>query len=108
MGTQFHVVSRFAGKDVPLRYEIVRLEPPRVVELQARNPSFSATDTITVEPADAGSVVEYDAVLDFSGARRLLEPVMQARSARIGRAAEAGMQRELHRALRARYRLRRA
>jgi hypothetical protein len=97
VGTQFHVVSRFAGKNVALRYEIVRLEPPRIVVLGARNPSFRATDTITVEPVGSGSVVEYDAVLDFSGVRRLLEPMMQAAFQRIGRAAEAGMRRELNR-----------
>jgi hypothetical protein len=96
VGTQFHVVSRFAGRDVPLRYEIVQLEPPRVVVLEARNPSFRATDTITIEPAASGSVVEYDAVLDFSGVRRLLEPAMQLAFQRVGRAAEVGMRRELN------------
>jgi hypothetical protein len=96
VGTAFHVVSHFGGRDVALRYEIVRLEPPRVVVLEARNPSFTATDTITVEPAGAGSTVEYDAVLEFRGLRRLLEPALQATFQRVGRAAEAGMRERLN------------
>jgi hypothetical protein len=95
-GTRFHIVSHFAGRDVPLVYEIVRFEPPGLVVLEARNPSFSARDEITVEPAATGSVVRYEAMLDFRGVRRLLEPVMQATFARIGRAAETGMRDRLN------------
>jgi hypothetical protein len=96
VGTQFAVVSRFGGREVELRYEIVRYEPPRVVELEARNPSFRSHDTITVEPAGTGSLVRYDAELDFTGVRRLLEPVMQATFQRVGRAAEAGLREVLN------------
>lgn len=96
VGTQFHVVSRLAGRDVALVYEVTRLEPPRLVELEARNPSFSARDTITVEPAADGSVVSYDAMLDFRGVRRLLEPVMQSAFDRVGRAAETGLRERLN------------
>jgi hypothetical protein len=96
VGTAFHVVSHFGGREVALRYEIVRLEPPRVVVLQARNASFTATDAITVEAAGEGSTVEYDAVLEFRGVRRLLEPVLQATFHRLGRAAEVGMRERLN------------
>jgi hypothetical protein len=96
VGSAFHVVSRFAGRDVPLRYEIVRYEPPRSFTVEARNESFSSRDTITVEPAGAGSEVGYDALLEFRGVRRLLEPVMQAAFNRIGRAAEAGLREHLN------------
>jgi hypothetical protein len=95
-GTRFRIVSHFAGRDVPLVFEIVRYEPPRLVVLEARDPSFSARDEIAVEPAGAGSVVSYDATLDVRGVRRLLEPAMQATFARSGRAAETGLRDRLN------------
>ena len=72
--TAFALVSRFAGRDVPLRYEVVTLEPPRLVVLEAKQPSFTSRDTITVEPDGDGSTVHYDARLEFSGARRGARP----------------------------------
>jgi hypothetical protein len=96
LGAQFHLVSRFAGREVALIYEIVRFEPPHAVELEARNPSFRSRDTITVEPATTGSTVRYEALLDFSGVRRVLEPLLQAAFDRVGRAAEAGLQQALN------------
>ena len=96
LGASFHVVSRFAGQDVELRYEIVRYEPPRVVVLEARNASFTARDTITVEGSGSGSTVDYDAALEFRGLRRLLDPVMGIVFERVGRAAEAGMRERLN------------
>jgi hypothetical protein len=95
-GTRFRVVSQSAGRDVPLVYEIVRFEPPRLLVLEARNPSFGARAEIAVEPAGAGSVVRYEAMLDTRGVRRLLEPVVQATFARAGRAAETGLQHRLN------------
>jgi hypothetical protein len=90
-GTRFRVVSRFAGRQVPLDYEMVAWEPPCSFTVEARNPSFRARDTITVESRDGGSVVSYDARLDFAGLRRLLDPVMQVLFTRIGKGAEAGL-----------------
>ena len=65
LGSAFDLVARFAGRDVPLRYEIVAYEEPKVVVLEARRPGFVSRDTITVEPAEHGSVVRYDAMLAF-------------------------------------------
>ncbi len=90
-GDGFALVSKFAGRDVPLRYEVVTLEPPRVVVLEARQPSFTSRDTITVEPDGDGSTVHYDARLEFSGARRALDPLMQLLFNRVGAKAAAGM-----------------
>lgn len=95
-GTEFAVVSRFAGREVELRYSVTRFEPPRVVELEAHNPSFRSHDRITVEPSGDGSVVRYEAELELRGVRRLLDPLMQAAFERVGRAAEAGMREALN------------
>jgi hypothetical protein len=95
-GAAFDLVARFAGRDVPLRYEIVEYDAPRCVVLEARRSSFVSRDTITVEPAGNGSVVDYDATLAFGGVGRLLDPVMQLIFNRVGARATGGMQAALN------------
>ena len=65
LGAVFHLVSRFAGRDVPLLYTIVTFEPPQRVVLESRKAGFTSRDTITIEPAGAGSVLHYDALLEL-------------------------------------------
>lgn len=92
----FHLVARFGGRDVSLHYEVVELEPPRLVVFEARRPGFTSRDTITVSEAGAGSVVHYDARLSFKGLGRLLDPVMQLVFNRVGTRAKHGMQASLN------------
>ena len=96
LGSAFELVARFAGRDVPLRYEIVEYDPPRRVVLEARRPGFVSRDTITVEPAGNGSIVHYHATLAFGGLGRLLDPVMQRVFDRVGARATLGLQTALN------------
>lgn len=96
LGSEFDLVARFAGRDVPLRYEIVEYEEPKTVVLEARRPGFVSRDTITVEPAEHGSVVSYDADLAFQGLGRLADPVMQRIFNRVGAQATTGMRTALN------------
>jgi dehydrogenase/reductase SDR family protein 12 len=95
-GSTFAVVARFAGRDVPLTYAIVAYEPPQRVVLEARR-GFVSRDTITVEEAaDGGSTVHYDAVLEFGGIGRLVDPLMQLVFDRVGAKAKAGLETALN------------
>jgi hypothetical protein len=96
LGSTFDLVARFAGRDVPLRYEIVEFDAPRRVVLEAQRPGFVSRDTITVEPAENGSVVHYDATLAFGGIGRLADPIMQRIFNRVGARATLGMQAALN------------
>jgi hypothetical protein len=96
IGSAFDLVARFGGRDVPLRYEIVEYDSPRRVVLEAQRPGFVSRDTITVEPAGEGSVVNYDATLAFGGLGRLFDPVMQRIFDRVGARATTGMQTALN------------
>ena len=96
LGTEFDLVARFAGRDVPLRYAMVAYDPPRGFVLEARKRGFSSRDSITVEPVGAGSRVHYDATLAFTGLGRLLDPVMQLIFNRVGAHATAGMRAALN------------
>jgi hypothetical protein len=95
-GSSFELVARFAGRDVLLLYEILEYDAPRRVVLAARRPGFVSRDTITVAAAEHGCVVRYDARLEFSGVRRLFEPVMQRLFDRVGADAERGMRKALN------------
>jgi hypothetical protein len=96
IGSAFHLVARFGGRDVSLRYEIVEYDSPRRVVLEAQRPGFVSRDTVTVEPAANGSVIHYDATLAFGGIGRLLDPVMQRIFNRVGSRATLGMQTALN------------
>ncbi len=92
LGSRFALVARFAGRAVPLTYEIVAYEPPARVVLEARR-GFVSRDTITVEAAaGGGSLVHYEAVLAFSGVGRLFDPLMQIVFNRVGAKARAGLE----------------
>ena len=96
LGSRFRVVSTVADLDVALVYEITRLEPPRLVVLEASDASISARDSFSVEPDGDGSVVGYEATLELRGVRRLLEPATQAAFDRSGRAAETSLRARLN------------
>ena len=94
LGSQFHVVASFAGRKVPLTYEITAFERPDRFTVRAENGSTISEDTITVLPAaiDGGPVtVQYDAELRLKGAFRALEPVMGLLFNGIGDRAAAGL-----------------
>jgi len=96
-GSTFHIVSRFAGRDVPLLYTVITHEPPGRVVLEARKPGFVSRDTITIRAAGAGgSIVHYDALLELRGARRVLDPILQRLFNRIGEHATGGLQTALN------------
>jgi len=95
-GEGFELVARFGGRDVPLHYDVVSLEPPRLVVLEARKPAFTSRDTITIVPAPGGSTVHYDAALVFRGLARLLDPLMQLVFSRTGDRAAAGLRAALN------------
>jgi len=90
-------VSTFAGRKVPLRYEITVLDADRRVVLEAWNGTFGSVDTITVVASGSGSSVTYDARLVFKGISRLANPIMQLVFNRVGRKADASLRTQLNR-----------
>lgn len=80
---------------IVLRYEVVEHEPPRRLLLVARSRLLQSVDEITIEPAGSGSIVRYDAKLNYRGPLNVLDPVLQRGFGLIGRRAEAGLRRVL-------------
>ena len=95
LGSRFRLLARFAGRTIPLEYEIVDLDPNRRVILRAENPFIRSTDTITFDAEGSGTRVVYDALLEPKRARWLANPLLHRAFRRIGDRAAAGLTRAL-------------
>src|SRR5689334_11783682 len=84
VGSRFHLVTKFAGRSLPLEYEVVELDAPNRIVLRAETPMLRSIDTITFRAADGGAHVDYDARLDAKGILRIAEPVLALAFRRIG------------------------
>lgn len=91
VGSRFELTLDFAGRENTLVYEVVEFEPGRRVLLRAENDGVISLDEITVERADQGSSVTYDADLRFKGALRLMDPAFRLVFGRLGDRAKQGM-----------------
>ena len=97
VGTEYHNVSRFAGRETELLYTVTERRAPRTITLRGKNKTIVATDTITVEPAAAGAVATYRAAFELRGAWRVLEPFIRPAFRRLGDDAEKGLREALAR-----------
>ena len=91
LNSTFEVVANGTN----LVYVVVEYERPNRVVAEAVTKRLRSYDVITVDPADIGSVVTYDATLELKGIFRVFEPVMRLAFNRIGSKADAGLQRAL-------------
>src|SRR5690349_4081742 len=61
VGSRFALGVRMAGSVRPMVYRIARLEPNRQVVLEGTGSGVAATDTMTFEPVEGGTRVDYQA-----------------------------------------------
>ncbi|QGG95947.1 SRPBCC family protein [Actinomarinicola tropica] len=95
-GSEFEVVVRSLGREMPFRYRVTEHDRPRRVVLRAERGSIVSEDTVTVTALSVGgSAVTYDAELRLSGPARILDPLLGLLFQGIGRKAESGLRREL-------------
>jgi hypothetical protein len=97
LGSRFHLVSRFFGRDVPLEYEITGFDEPSRLVLDVSNPTFTGRDEIDIESAaEGGSRVAYDASIEMRGAAKLLTPLVSVAFGRTSAKAAAELGRRLN------------
>ena len=92
MGAVYRLGIPMARWRATFDYRVVEIERPHRVVLRAQHPLACSTDTITVEPGNRGSVVQYDAVLEPRGLFRLFAPLVTRSLKAIGDRAAAGLQ----------------
>ena len=95
-GTQFEVVSRFLGQELPLDYQIVQYDPPSRVVLEAENENLRSVDTITFEKTARGTRLTYDANLTLKGIRYLGDFALHLAFQWIGRRGLDGLRAALN------------
>jgi carbon monoxide dehydrogenase subunit G len=95
IGTRFHVLVRWLGREIPLEYTIMEYQRPGRVVLRAENSTTVTEDTITVEAVGEGCELTYQVQLKLKGAMKLFAPLFGLALKRLGDNAAAGLRREL-------------
>src|SRR5829696_69647 len=92
VGARFEVVSSFLGREVPLVYETIELDRPRLVVLRAETSTMISRDEMSfVLRPGGGTIVTYDAEITLKGPFRLFGPGMALALRRLGDAARDGL-----------------
>lgn len=92
VGARVEVISSFLGREVPLVYEIVEIDPPRRVLLRAETSTITSLDEMTFDlRPGGGTLVTYDADLSMKGPARLAELPMRLAFRRLGDNARDGL-----------------
>lgn len=95
-GSEFDLILNSAGRRVPMRYRLQKLESPYRIELHGEGEGFSTVDIIRLRPLGHDRTeVDYQAELRFDGAIRHVEAVLNPLMVRMGRKAVSGLQRAL-------------
>jgi carbon monoxide dehydrogenase subunit G len=91
VGTVYHNVSRFAGRETELDYTVVERVENQRVALEGRNRSVTAHDLMTFREVDGGTEVTYVADFDFGLLTPVIGLVMRPFFTKLGDEAQEGM-----------------
>ena len=96
VGAKFEVRSSFLGREVPLVYETIELEPPRRILLRAEFPTGVSIDEIKLDlRPGGGTIVTYDANLQLKGPLRAFDLPLRLAFRRLGDRARDGLRHRL-------------
>ncbi|WP_374971418.1 SRPBCC family protein [Terrabacter sp. BE26] len=103
VGTRYHNVSKFLGRETELDYVVIEHEPDRRLVLRGENATVVAHDTMTLVPAaprsgttaGEGTTVTYRAEFEFKGLARYVAPLLSPALKRLGDDAERGLREAL-------------
>ncbi len=91
VGTTYANTSKFAGRETELTYVVKEHVPDSRFVLRGTNKTVTATDTMEIAPAGAGSKVTYTADFEFQGLAKLVVPFMGGAFKKLGDEAEEGL-----------------
>jgi hypothetical protein len=94
-GSEFRLLARFLGRTVPLTYRVVEYDPPYAVGFLGESATVTSRDRITLEPAEEGTSIVYDADLALAGLLRLADPLLALAFKRVGDRALVGLRERL-------------
>lgn len=92
VGSRYHNVSRFLGRETELTYVVEEVVAPRRLRLRGENKTVVAHDTMTLQPISGGGTeLTYRAEFDFKGLARFAAPLLAPAFKRLGDGAEKGL-----------------
>jgi Polyketide cyclase / dehydrase and lipid transport len=91
VGTTYANTSKFMGLETELTYELVELEPDRLIVLRGENRTVTSTDHILIQPVERGTEVLYTAEFEFKGVAKLLQVVLRAPLERLADNAKVSL-----------------
>ncbi|MEO5851474.1 MAG: SRPBCC family protein [Nocardioides sp.] len=91
VGTTYHNVSKFAGRETELTYEVTEHQPDTRFALRGENKTVIAHDTMEIVPAGTGSRVTYTADFEFKGLVKYAAPLLGPAFKKLGDEAERGL-----------------
>lgn len=91
VGTTYANTSKFMGLQTELTYELLELEPQRLIVLRGENGTVISTDHILVQAVEAGTEVLYTAEFEFKGLAKFAEPVLRIPLQKLGDDAEKSL-----------------
>lgn len=97
VGTRYHNVSKFLGRETELEYTVLEHSEPSALTLRGTNKTVEATDHMAIAPAGDGSSVTYTATFEFKGIAKYVAPLLKPALLKLGNEAEEGLQRALAR-----------
>jgi hypothetical protein len=95
VGARYALEVKLGRKPVPMEYRITELEAPSRIALVGEGSGIRAEDVITFSETPSGTRVDYAADIELSGLLGLIQPLLGRAFDGVGKAAVAGMRREL-------------
>jgi carbon monoxide dehydrogenase subunit G len=83
VGSRWHNVSKFKGRETELTYRLTRLEPQRLTFV-GENKTATSTDDLTFTTVDGGTSITYHANIVFHGLAKLADPLLKHEFEKLG------------------------
>lgn len=96
VGSVYEIVATFAGREIPMSYEVIEMVRPELLVVRGTASSVVALDTIECVEHGEGTRVVYSAEFRLKGLMRLAEPFLGGTFRRLGRTAIEGLGRALN------------
>ena len=95
LGTRFRVTISVLGRRIPLEYRITEFERPSRLVLSGGDRYLNSVDEITFASRRGGTRITYEARVEWTGIRRLADPLLDLLLQRAGRLAVRGLRERL-------------
>jgi hypothetical protein len=95
VGTKYANTSSFNGRESSLVYEVIEIQPNKLIRLHGENKSLTAVDTMKVEDLGSERRFTYEARFKFKGIAKIAAPFLKKAFDKLAADAEDGLRKVL-------------